>query len=118
MKMSKVRTVSLGVFTSLIATVSVFGANPPANRISEQQAREIVAKSYSGKIQEGELEYEGGHWIYSFDLKQKNKNKILEVQVDAVSGRVVNTHSESAADERKEAAEDKAQKEDSESTEK
>lgn len=44
---------------------------PPANRISIEKARESALKTYHGKIQGEELEFEGGKWIYSFDLKSK-----------------------------------------------
>lgn len=52
-----------------------------------------------------ELEREGGHLIYSFDMKTPGKDGIDEVNIDAMTGKQVGRiDHESSAGERKEAA--------------
>jgi len=73
-------------------------------KISMKQARTIALKQVSGgKISSAELEREKGKLIYSFDIKTAASG-ITEVNVDAMNGKVVDVHKESAA---KEAAEKK-----------
>jgi uncharacterized membrane protein YkoI len=73
-------------------------------KISMKHARSIALKKVShGKIASEELERENGKLIYSFDVKNE-KGSITEVNVDAMNGKVVDVHNESAA---KEAAEKK-----------
>ena len=75
-------------------------------KISMRKAKSIALKQVpSGKINSAELEREGGKLIYSFDIK--TGAGITEVNVDAMNGKVVDVHKESAA---KEAAEKKQEK--------
>jgi hypothetical protein len=69
-------------------------------KITMKQARAIAAKEVPGKIKEGELERENGQLIYSFDIAVKEG--IKEVQVDAITGKVLKVETETAADEAKE----------------
>lgn len=79
---------------------------PPANRIPIEKAREAATAAYHGKIQGEELEFEGGQWIYSFDLKSKKDGRVHEVHIDAISGRLLDVHTETASDEKKELTEE------------
>lgn len=73
-------------------------------KISMEKAREIaLAKVKGGKIESGELEREHGKLIYSFDIKT-GKSGVTEVNVDAITGKIVAVQKENAA---KEAAEKK-----------
>ena len=73
-------------------------------RISMEKAREIaLAKVKGGKIESGELEREHGRLIYSFDIRT-SKPGITEVNVNAITGKIVGVQKENAA---KEAAEKK-----------
>ncbi|MHB2034690.1 MAG: PepSY domain-containing protein [Gemmatimonadaceae bacterium] len=81
-----------------------------AARVTEAQA---VATAQSilpaGKIEALELEREGGKIIYSFDMKVAGKSGTAEVNVDAATGKQVGkVQYESAANERKEAAQEQA----------
>ena len=78
----------------------------PANRISMEKARNTAIQGYPGKIQGEELEFEGGKWIYSFDLKSRKDKRVHEVHVDAISGKLLDVHTETAADEKRELKED------------
>ena len=100
-----------GIFTSIIAVTAVptlvhAKEQPPANRVTMDAARKAAKSFFPGKVQGEELEFEGGKWIYSFDLTTTKDSKIHEVQVDAISGKVVSSHTESATDEKNEKQED------------
>ena len=58
-----------------------------------------LARVPNAKVKSAELEEEKGKLIYSFDLKQRGKHGIEEVQVDAVTGQIVSVEHESAKDE-------------------
>jgi uncharacterized membrane protein YkoI len=66
------------------------------------------AKLPKATLDAGEIEEEGGKLIYSFDFKTPGKSGIDEVNIDAMTGKLVGkiTH-ESPADEAKEAKADK-----------
>ncbi len=59
-----------------------------------------------GAIQAVELEVEKGKLMYSYDMKTEGKSGIDEVNVDAVSGKIIGFSHETPATEKKEAAED------------
>ena len=103
---------SIIVATLGLAPVAVYAA--PKNetqadlqkeaKISMTKAREIaLSKVKGGKIESGELEREHGKLIYSFDIKT-SKPGVTEVNVDAITGKVIGVQKENAA---KEAAEKK-----------
>ncbi len=77
-------------------------------KITMEQAQKIALAKEAGTIQEKEIEREKGRLIYSFDIKMADG--IHEVNVDAVTGEVVEDTVESAAAEAKEKAADKKQK--------
>jgi uncharacterized membrane protein YkoI len=56
-----------------------------------------------GTIQGVELERENGKLIFSYDIKTPGKSGIDEVNVDAISGKIIGVSHESAATEKKEA---------------
>lgn len=92
---------------SLFATVR---SDVPADlakqaRISLDAARTTaLAKVPHGEVRSEELEKEHGKLIYSFDIAVPGKSGIQEVNVDAITGKVIGVHHESAKDEKKEAA--------------
>ena len=70
-------------------------------KISMKKAKSIALKKVpKGTIASEELERENGKLIYSFDIK--TSSGVTEVNVNAIDGKVVDVHKESAA---KEAAE-------------
>jgi uncharacterized membrane protein YkoI len=76
---------------------------------AEQAIATAQAKLPNAKIDAAEIEEEGGKLIYSFDFKTAGKSGIDEVNIDAMTGKLVGkvTH-ESPADEAKEAKADSA----------
>ncbi len=88
-------------------------------KISETEARKIaLAKVPNGTAEEGELEEEDGHLIWSFDIATAGTKDVTEVQVDAVSGAIVSSKTESAADEAKEKKQDEKKEKKGEKKEK
>jgi hypothetical protein len=77
-------------------------------KITMKQAQKTALAKEAGKIKSKELEREKGRLIYSFDIK--TADGIHEVQVDAITGEIVDDTIESAAAEAKEKAADKKQK--------
>ncbi len=77
-------------------------------KITMEQAQKAALAKEPGKIQEKEIEREKGRLIYSFDIKMADG--IHEVNVDAMTGEVVEDTVESAAAEAKEKAADKKKK--------
>jgi len=77
-------------------------------KISMEQAQKTALAKEAGKIQSKEIEREKGKLIYSFDIK--TADGIHEVNIDAMTGEVVEDTVESAAAEVKEKAADKKQK--------
>jgi peptidase YpeB-like protein len=70
----------------------------------------VIAKAKLPKatLDAGEIEEEGGKLIYSFDFKTAGKTGIDEVNIDAMTGKLVGKiNHESPADEAKEAKADK-----------
>ena len=76
-----------------------------AAKVSEDSARVIALAAVPGAtVKDGELEKEKGKLIWSFDLKVAGKKGVEEVQVDAITGKIVSREHESVAAETKEAA--------------
>jgi uncharacterized membrane protein YkoI len=74
-------------------------------KISLETARATaLAKVPNGEVRSEELEKEHGKLIYSFDIAVPGKSGIQEVNVSAITGKVLGVHHESAKDEKKEAA--------------
>lgn len=71
-------------------------------KISEKTARETALKEAPGRIRSAEIERENGKLIWSFDIAQKGKSGVEEVNVDAMDGSIVAHTHESATRERKE----------------
>ena len=76
------------------------------SKITLAQARELALKARPGKIVDQELEKEGGGsgLRYSFDVVSHGKT--IEVGIDAMTGKVLENGSESAAKEAKEAVQE------------
>lgn len=77
-------------------------------KITEEQARETALKRAPGTVESSELEREHGKLVYSFDIRN-SKGTITEVQVSAITGRVVRVEHESKAEEEAEKKKEKHQ---------
>jgi hypothetical protein len=73
-------------------------------KLSMDQAQKIALEKEPGRIKSRELEKEHGKLIYSFDIR--TANGLHEVNVDAMSGAVIEDKVETPADEAKEKQQD------------
>jgi uncharacterized membrane protein YkoI len=77
-------------------------------KVSQSDAQATaMAQAPNGIIKESELEKEHGNLIWSFDISTPDSTDITEVNVDAMTGKVVSTGKEKPDDEAKEATEEK-----------
>jgi hypothetical protein len=73
-------------------------------KISKDEAQQIaLAKVPNGSIKEGELEFEEGVLIWSFDIATPGTGNTTEVNINAVTGKVVGMDVESPEKEAQEA---------------
>lgn len=79
-------------------------------KITKEQAQETALKRAPGNVESSELEREHGKLVYSFDIRNA-KGTIDEVQVSAITGKVVRVEHENkkqeAAEKRQESREKK-----------
>ena len=67
-------------------------------KITKEQAQATALKRAPGTVEEGELEREHGKLVWSFDIRNA-KGAIDEVQVSAITGRIVRVEHETKAQE-------------------
>jgi uncharacterized membrane protein YkoI len=101
--------------TILTAGVSIAAATPKARqenkeaqerlqreaKITKEQAQETALKRAPGTVESGELEREHGKLVYSFDIRNA-RGTIDEVQVSAITGKVVRVEHENKKQEAEE----------------
>jgi hypothetical protein len=94
----------------LIALALAFSVSLPvlAQRhgalVSMQTARaHALATVLRGRVRSAELEREHGRLIYSFDIAGPGRPGVEEVQISALTGRLISRRHESPAAERREA---------------
>jgi hypothetical protein len=79
-------------------------------KITKAQAEHIaLAKVSRGIVKSAEIENEKGHLVWSFDIAKPGTRDITEILVDAKTGKIISTQTESPRDQAKEAAADKKQ---------
>ena len=66
-----------------------------------------LTKAPDGTVKDAELEEENGKLVWSFDIARPGTKNITEVQVDALTGKIVLVEVETPKDQAKEAKEDK-----------
>src|SRR5215475_5446360 len=73
-------------------------------KVSKEDAQATaLAQAPNGTVKDSELEKERGKLIWSFDIATPGTTDITEVNVDAITGKVVAVDKEKAEDEAKEA---------------
>src|SRR6185437_8359535 len=73
----------------------------PKMEVSSRQAEKTALQKYPGKLAgKTELENEDGKWQYA--VMVRSGKKLLEVQVDAHTGKIVDTEETTAAEEARE----------------
>ena len=66
-----------------------------------------LTKAPDGTVKDAELEEEKGKLVWSFDIARPGTKNITEVQVDAITGKIVLVEVETPKDQAREAKEDK-----------
>lgn len=98
---------ALGFFSILAAQANETQLAKEA-KITKARAEQIaLAKVPKGKVKSAEIEREKGHLVWSFDIATPSTRDITEVLVDAKTGKIISTQSESPADQAQEAATDR-----------
>ena len=76
-------------------------------KITKAEATKIALdKVPGGTIKEGDIEKEKGKLMWSFDIATPGTKDITEVQVDAITGAIIDISKETVADQAKEKKED------------
>src|SRR6266850_7083684 len=78
-------------------------------KITKEQAQETALKRAPGTVESGELEKEHGKLVYSFDIRNA-RGTITEVQVSAITGKVVRVEHENKKQEAAEKRKDNKKK--------
>ena len=65
-----------------------------AAKISESEAEKIALEKYNGKIVDREYSMENGKPAYEFDIYVANKGHEYEVEIDAVTGEILEVEME------------------------
>lgn len=96
--------------SSLALTQAFAGEPSQASLMNQARVSKSAATSTAlsrvpnAQVKSAEIEREHGRLIWSFDLAQPGKSGITEVQVSAITGKVVSEQHESGAHEAAEAA--------------
>ena len=68
-------------------------------KVSKVEAEKIaLAKVPGGKIKDAEIEKEDGRLIWSFDIAKEGTKKLIEVEVDANAGEIIDSGDEDEKD--------------------
>ncbi|MEY2438831.1 MAG: hypothetical protein QOI34_216 [Verrucomicrobiota bacterium] len=95
---------------------AIFAAQPSEADLTKQakitktEAERIALAHVShGVVKSAEIEKEKGHLVWSFDIARPGADDITEILVDAKTGKIISTQTESPREQAKEAAADKKQ---------
>ena len=95
---------------AVLLVASAMACSPAAlaapHKISASAAQAAALKKVAGKVVSTQYEMEDGQWQYAVDVR--NKKGLYEVEVSSTTGRVTDIEKTSMAEERAEAAADKA----------
>ena len=98
-------------FIVVLLTLTILGVAPVSSaegkKLTMADARKVALGVENGKIKSQELEKEHGRQIYSFDIARPDG--VHEVNIDAMTGALIEDKVESAKDEAAEAAADARQ---------
>jgi uncharacterized membrane protein YkoI len=106
-------SLTLGMVLGFVAAAA-FAAEPTEAELTKQakitkaEAEQIaLAKVSRGVVKSAEIENEKGHLVWSFDIARPGTQDITEILVDAKTGKIISTQTETPRDQTKEAANDK-----------
>ena len=104
--MSVKHAVAIG---AMMVAATAFAAKPVRHPMAHKVTRAAATKTAlaavpGGHVRSMHMENERGRSVYSFDIAQPKKSGVEEVQVSALSGKIVSRMHESPAKERAEIA--------------
>jgi hypothetical protein len=115
MKRIRMLSLTLGIVFGFVAAAT-FAAEPTEAELMKQakitkaKAEQIaLAKVPRGIVKSAEIENENGHLVWSFDIARPGTHDITEILIDAKTGKIVSTQTETPQDQAKESAADKKQ---------
>lgn len=80
-------------------------------KISQEQAtRTALTRQPNSTVRSVELEREHGKLVWSLDLAEAGKSGVSEIQIDALTGKIISQKTESAAQEASELANERKEK--------
>ena len=100
----RMKIITAILFLALFS-IGALAAGAKPHYIGMKRAKAIAHSQVKGTIKSSELEKEHGKMIYSFDIK--TTAGITEVEIDAITGKVIATQVETPEDEAKEKAAEK-----------
>lgn len=103
MRRSTMHSTLAGATVALLLAVAAVAA-PPKPKISAQEAEAAAVKKLGGKATSSKYEFEDGRWQYAVIVK--NDKGMYEAEVNATTGKVMDSEKTSEAEEAKEAAAD------------
>ena len=105
-------SLALGILLGLVA--ATFAAQPSEAELIKQakitraEAEQIaLAKVSRGIVKSAEIEKEKGRIVWSFDIARPGTQDITEILINAKTGKIISTQTESPREQAKEAAADK-----------
>ena len=116
MKLTQVFRSTLAIGIAAAGVTASAASGPDAALLAQAKISQAaatttaLAKVPNGTVKEVELEKEHGRLVWSFDITTPRSVNVTEVQVDARSGEIVSTHTETPTQQRREAQQDKAGK--------
>lgn len=93
--------------TSMAGDQSQSALKKQAKVTGEQATKSALSQVPGGTVKSFELEKENGKLIWSFDIAKPKTRNIIEVQVDAKTGKIVSTQTETPTDQLLEAKSEK-----------
>jgi len=106
--MKRIPVVALAILVAVSVSASTATSKSMHPKVSLHAARTAAqAKVPNGRLKSHELERENGRLIYSFDFQVPHKSGIEEVNVDAMTGKVIKVEHETPRMERHEKATEK-----------
>lgn len=81
----------------VMASFGVLGVSAQTSKqIGMKKAKEIALQQATGKIKHSKFEAENGKSVYLFEIRD-NKNELTKVKIDAQTGNVLDTKTETVA---------------------